>query len=122
MKFSIPQVRENFITDYTSAKLSTDELISKYKFSSRQDLYQTTCELRKAGLLPKTTLSEAISKYYAKKKKTSVDHSIKTSSYTNQPATEYRTVYFKDFTVQIHKKAMARLVVDYNNNIHILNS
>jgi hypothetical protein len=45
-----------------------------------------------------------------------------TTEVTNKPVTDYRTVYFKDFSVQIHKRAMARLVVDHNNNLHILNN
>lgn len=121
MKFTIPQVRENFIKDCMSGNFKTDDLVKKYKFANAQDYYLTTSKFRKQGILPKSKLSESIKKYWAKKK-AGQQAPVKTSTTKDQPITDYRTVYFKDFTVQIHKKAMARLVVDHNNNLHILNS
>jgi hypothetical protein len=121
MKFPVAQVRENFIKDCMSGNFKTQELIKKYKFPNAQDYYLTTSMLRKKGLLPKSKLSESIKKYWAKKK-AETQAPIQTKVTKDQPLSDFRTVYFKDFTVQIHKKAMARLVVDHNNNLHILNS
>lgn len=121
MKFPVAQVRENFIKDCMSGNFKTQELVKKYKFPSSQDYYLTTSMLRKKGLLPKSKLSESIKKYWAKKK-AEQQAPVQTTITKDQPIADYRTVYFKDFTVQIHKKAMARLVVDHNNNLHILNS
>lgn len=122
MKFTSKEILNSFIADVKSKNYTNDQLVKKYNFNGIQDFYQTTGNLRRRGKLPKTKLSEAISKYWAKKKegKTTETKSVKKDR-TNISIAEYRTVYFKDFSVQIHKKAMARLVVDQNNNLHILN-
>ena len=120
MKFVIPSVKENFVNDYKSNKYTTKKLITKYKFKSTQDYYCTVSFLRKEGLLPETTLSKSIKAYYDRKQKGTT--TVNTVTTRNTPVVDYRTVYFKDFTVQIHKKTMARLVVDQNNNLHILNN
>lgn len=120
MKFAIPSVKENFINDYKSNKFTTKKLVQKYKFKNEQDVYMTVSNLRKEGLLPETNLSKSIKAYFERKQNT--NKSIDTIKDRNTPVVDYRTVYFKDFTVQIHKKTMARLVVDQNNNLHILNS
>ena len=126
MKFPIKEVRNNFIADYKSGNFTADQLVKKYKFAHRQDYYTTCSEFRQKGLLPPSKLSESIKKYWAEKKATEGTTKkaspVQTQITKSQPVTDYRTVYFKDFSVQIHKKAMARLVVDHNNNLHILNS
>lgn len=122
MQFPIPQVRENFINDFKSGKFTTAQLVKKYKFAHRQDYYTTTSSLREKGLLPQSKLSESIKKYWADKKANKTEAPVQTKITKDQPIVDYRTIYFKDFTVQIHKKTMARLVVDHNNNLHILNS
>jgi hypothetical protein len=124
MKFLIQSVKENFISDYKSKKFSAKQLTQKYKFKNPHDVYMTVSTLRKEGLLPETALSKSIKQYYKSKKVVDVnitDLIPNTVKDKNTPVIEYRTVYFKDFTVQIHKKTMARLVVDQNNNLHILN-
>ena len=122
MHFRIESVKTNFLNDYKSKKLKSTDLVKKYSFKNRQDLYQTISDLRKEGLLPESKLSTAIKSYYKNKKdiKPTTTANISTKDRT-APIVDYRTVYFKDFTVQIHKKSMARLVVDQHANLHILN-
>jgi hypothetical protein len=124
MKFVIASIKENFINDYKSGKLKSKQLVEKYKFASIHDFYMTVSNFRKEGLLPETTLSKSIKAYYKTKETNAVktNNDVRTINDRSTPLADYRTVYFKDFTVQIHKKAMARLVVDHNNNLHILNS
>ena len=114
-------LEKQFCADYQSGKYSGAQLVKKYSFNNTQDVYQYTTTLRKRGLIPESKLSKSIKDYYQKKKEGTYS-TISSSKSTNTPVVDYRTVYFKDFTVQIHKKAMARLVVDHNNNLHILNS
>lgn len=118
MVFTSQETKNSFIKDHASKQYTTKQLVKNYKFASTQDLYQTVSTLRKEGLIPKTAFSDAISRYWKeKKKKQQSNEKVSDSS-----VKEYRTVYFKDFTVQIHKKSMARLVVDGNSDIHILNA
>jgi hypothetical protein len=125
MRFAIQSVKENFIKDYKSNKFTAKQLATKYKFRNIHDVYMTVSTFRKEGLLPESKLSQSIKEYYKNKKTAEVnitDLIPNTVKDRNTPVVEYRTVYFKDFTVQIHKKTMARLVVDHNNNLHILNN
>jgi hypothetical protein len=118
--------RKQFIQDYKSGSFKTPQLVKKYKFKHAQEFYQVVCDLRKSNLLPVSSLSESKKKAWETRKANKANMIKTTDSVTtevtNKPVTDYRTVYFKDFSVQIHKKAMARLVVDHNNNLHILNN
>lgn len=126
MTFSSKESQNKFIADYNSKKFTTNELVKKYGFLNNQDLYGTLTTLRKQKLVPESKLSMSIKNYYKNKISNSSNKTAETKTKSvkdsNTPISEYRTVYFKDFSVQIHKKAMARLVVDHNNNLHILNS
>jgi len=112
MKFTNEETKKAFVADYNSKKFKSKLLIKKYNFSNSPQLYGTITALRKEKLIPASKLSLSLKRYYDNK-------NIRKA---NSPIAEYRTVYFRDFSVQIHKKAMARLVVDHNNNLHILNS
>lgn len=123
--------QKQFIKDYKSG-MKTSELTKKYKVSNDAYTYQLIWQLRKQNLLPakaeKKTVETPKSYQSDSRKKAwetrraNLANTDKKTEVTNKPVSDYRTVYFKDFSVQIHKKAMARLVVDHNNNLHILNS
>ena len=110
----IKGVQTAFVADI-KAGMKTNELISKYNFPNRRELYYTVYYLRKTGALPKrkTKASKKLAKPVSTQPKT-VDN---TKSVNN-----FRTVYFQDFSVQIHKNANSRVVLDENNNIHIINN
>jgi hypothetical protein len=122
--------QKQFIKDYKSG-VKVSELTKKYKVSNDAYTYNMIYNLRKLNLIPAAKKSSVDHAERMKKawetRKANKANMIKTTDnvtteVTNKPVTDYRTVYFKDFSVQIHKKAMARLVVDHNNNLHILNN
>lgn len=112
----IKGVQTAFVADI-KAGVKTSELVSKYNFPNRRELYYTVYYLRKTGVLPKrkyktTKLAKpAVKKVVTKTK----DKTTMTSD------NQFRTVYFQDFSVQIHKNSNSRVVVDQNDNIYILN-
>ena len=124
----LSQHTKNLIADIKSKTLSQQQIIQKYGMKDRTELHATTRKLRIQGLIPPSSHSERMKKAWATRKENGTTHTTKgmkfskTTESSSSPILDYRTVYFKDFTVQIHKKAMARLVVDHNNNLHILNS
>lgn len=121
----IKGVQTAFVADI-KAGVKTEVLVSKYGFPNRGKLYQTMYYLRKTGVLPKrkhktakkaTTVAKPLSfklfKTVMPESKT-VDNTVSINN--------FRTVFLQDFSIQIHKKANSRVVVDENNNIHILNN
>lgn len=110
----IKGVQTAFVADI-KAGVKTSDLVSKYGFPNRRELYYTVYYLRKTGVLPKRkykTAKKAVKPVITESK--TVDN---TKSINN-----FRTVYFQDFSVQIHKNANSRVVLDENNNIHIVNN
>ena len=110
----IKGVQTAFVADI-KAGVKTEVLVSKYGFPNRGKLYQTMYYLRKTGVLPKRkhkTAKKVVKPVMTQSK--TVDN---TTSVNN-----FRTVFFQDFSVQIHKKANSRVVLDENNNVHILNN
>lgn len=107
----IKGVQTAFVADI-KAGVKTNELVTKYGFPNRRELYYTVYYLRKTGVLPK------------RKNKLKNSNTVKASNIKQDAKTvnEFRTVYFQDFSVQIHKNNKSRVVVDANNNLHILNS
>jgi hypothetical protein len=120
----IKGVQTAFIADI-KAGVKTSDLVTKYGFPNRGKLYQTMYYLRKTGVLPKR-------KHNTAKKATAVAKPLsfklfktvmpESKTVDNTKSTNFRTVYLQDFSIQIHKKANSRVVVDENNNIHILNN
>ena len=112
----IKGVQTAFVADI-KAGVKTNDLVKKYNFPNVRELYYTVYYLRKTGVLPKrksktAKLAKPAVKTVATKTK---DNTALTSE------NQFRTVYFQDFSVQIHKNSNSRLVVDQNNNIYILN-
>ena len=121
----IKGVQTAFIADI-KAGVKTSDLVTKYGFPNRGKLYQTMYYLRKTGVLPKRKHTKA-------KKATVVMKPVSLTQFKTVMAeskkvdntaslNNFRTVYLQDFSIQIHKKANSRVVVDENNNIHILNN
>ena len=110
----IKGVQTAFVADI-KAGVKTEVLVSKYGFPNRNKLYQTMYYLRKTGVLPKRKHKTA--KKVVKPVMTQTKTVDNTASINN-----FRTVFFQDFSVQIHKKANSRVVLDENNNVHILNN
>lgn len=114
----IKGVQTAFVADI-KAGVKTNELVTKYGFPNRRELYYTVYYLRKTGVLPK--------RKYKVAKSVNVKPTVKTTAVKTKDNTaltsenQFRTVYFQDFSVQIHKNSNSRLVVDQNNNIYILN-
>lgn len=114
--------QKQFVNDYKSG-MKTSDLTKKYSITNNQYTYQLIYKLKQKGLIHKVTdHSTTMKKAWETRRANLSNGEKKSEAVTNKPLTDYRTVYFKDFTVQIHKKAMARLVVDHNNNLHILNN
>ena len=109
----IKGVQTAFVADI-KAGVKTSELVTKYGFPNRRELYYTVYYLRKTGVLPKRKSKTA---KLAKSKPVAVAQPKQVTTKAN----DFRTVYFQDFSVQIHKNANSRVVVDQNNNIYILN-
>lgn len=133
----LSQNAKNLVTDIKSKNFSDEQIIQKYGMKNNAELHTTSRKLRVRGLLPPSIHAERGLKAWATRRKNGTTHTTKGMKYNKTTdtsvntqvsksnstlVTDYRTVYFKDFSVQIHKKAMARLVVDHNNNLHILNS
>ena len=115
---------QKLINDIKSEKYKNTVLIDKYKMTSAA-FYSLTTKLRSKGLIPESIMSEKLKNAFAGRNSSTTDNSVKkpkSSDKVNVTINEFRTVYFKDFSVQIHKKALARLVVDQHNNLHILNN
>ena len=113
----IKGVQTAFVADI-KAGVKTNELVKKYNFPNVRELYYTVYYLRKTGVLPKrksktAKLAKPAVKTVATKTK---DKTAMTSD------NQFRTVYFQDFSVQIHKNAKSKVIVDQNNNIHIVNN
>ena len=87
----------------------------KSLLEQRATLYNTDTATRKTGVLPKRKHKTA--KKVVKPVMTQTKTVDNTASINN-----FRTVFFQDFSVQIHKKANSRVVLDENNNVHILNN
>jgi len=135
---NLSQNAKDLITDIKSKNFSDEEIVQKYGMKNNRELHTTTRKLRVRGLLPRSLHAERGLKAWATRRKNGTTHTTKGMKYSkitdtsintkvsksnSAPLTDYRTLYFgKDFLLQIHKKAMARLVVDHNNNLHILNS
>jgi len=135
---NLSQNAKDLITDIKSKNFSDEEIVQKYGMKNNRELHTTTRKLRVRGLLPRSLHAERGLKAWATRRKNATTHTTKGMKYSkitdtsintkvsksnSAPLTDYRTLYFgKDFLLQIHKKAMARLVVDHNNNLHILNS
>ena len=114
----IKGVQTAFVADI-KAGVKTNELVTKYGFPNRRELYYTVYYLRKTGVLPKRKYKVAKS---VNIKPTVKPTAVKTKDNTALTSeNQFRTVYFQDFSVQIHKNSNSRLVVDQNNNIYILN-
>lgn len=113
---------QKLINDIKSNKYKNVTLIEKYKMTTA-NFYSLTQNLRKKGLIPASAWSEKLKSAFSAKT-TTADTSVKKENSNGVKVTfnEYRTVFFKDFSVQIHKKALAKLVVDQHNNLHILNN
>jgi hypothetical protein len=109
----IKGVQTAFVADI-KAGVKTNELVTKYGFPNRRELYYTVYYLRKTGVLPKR-------KYKTVKTVKSKPVAVAQPKQVATTANDFRTVYFQDFSVQIHKNANSRVVVDQNNNIYILN-
>jgi hypothetical protein len=120
----IKGVQTAFVADI-KAGVKTEVLVSKYGFANRGKLYQTMYYLRKTGVLPKRKyktakkISPVMKPVSLKQFKTVMPES---KTVDNTKSTNFRTVYLQDFSIQIHKKANSRLVVDENNNVYILNN
>jgi len=120
----IKGVQTAFVADI-KAGVKTSDLVTKYGFPNRGKLYQTMYYLRKTGVLPKRKhntakkVSPVMKPVSLKQFKTVMPES---KTVDNTKSTNFRTVYLQDFSIQIHKKANSRVVVDENNNIHILNN
>lgn len=114
---------QKLINDIKSKKYKNTVLIEKYGMTS-PNFYSLTQSLRKKGLIPSSVMSEKLKNAFASRNTATTDDTVKKvkSEKITGSIAEYRTVYFKDFSVQIHKKALAKLVVDQHNNLHILNS
>jgi hypothetical protein len=112
----IKGVQTAFVADI-KAGLKTNELVKKYNFPNVRELYYTVYYLRKTGVLPKRKSKTA--KLVKPVVKTAVNKTKDKTAMTSD--NQFRTVYFQDFSVQIHKNSNSRLVVDQNNNIYILN-
>ena len=110
----IKGVQTAFVADI-KAGVKTSELVTKYNFPNVRELYYTVYYLRKTGVLPKRKHKTA--KKVVKPVMTQTKTVDNTASINN-----FRTVFFQDFSVQIHKKANSRVVLDENNNVHILNN
>ena len=116
------QELKDFIIDVNSEKLTQKELISKYNLRTLEAFKQRIKRLKSECLVTKTPGKDDLSAirlkaWVTRKKNIAIKNEITASS---QPLkVEYRTVFFKDFTIQIHKKSMAKLVIDQNNNIHL---
>jgi hypothetical protein len=116
------QELKSFIIDVNSEKLNQKELMSKYNLRTVEALKQRIKRLKADGLVTITPAKDELSasrlKAWVTRRKNMATKNETTSS--SQPLkVEYRTVFFKDFTIQIHKKSMAKLVIDQNNNIHL---
>ena len=121
----IKGVQKAFVADI-KAGVKTNELVTKYGFPNRGKLYQTMYYLRKTGVLPKRKHKTAkkvnpVMKPVSLKQFKTVMPESKTVDNTKS-TNNFRTVYLQDFSIQIHKKANSRVVVDENNNVHILNN
>jgi hypothetical protein len=110
----IKGVQTAFVADI-KAGVKTSELVSKYGFPNRGKLYQTMYYLRKTGVLPKR-------KHKAAKKAVKPVMTQSKTVDNTKSVSNFRTVYFQDFSLQIHKNANSRVVLDENNNIHIVNN
>lgn len=113
----IKGVQTAFVADI-KAGVKTSELVTKYGFPNRRELYYTVYYLRKTGVLPKRKSKKTVSS-----KSIATVKSVKAvSKDVTHTSNNFRTVYFQDFSVQIHKNSNSRVVLDENNNIHIVNN
>lgn len=110
----IKGVQTAFVADI-KAGVKTSELVTKYNFPNVRELYYTVYYLRKTGVLPKR-------KYKTVKSVKSKPAIVAQPKQAITTANDFRTVYFQDFSVQIHKNAKSKVIVDQNNNIHIVNN
>lgn len=109
MAHLLRKVKTAFINDFKSG-MSTKDLVSKYNFPSERSLHYMVYYFRKKGLIPQPQFKSS-----RKVKKATVKQD-------NNVVNEFRTVFFQDFSIQLHKNANSRVVVDKNNNVHILNN
>ena len=109
MSHLLRKVKTAFINDFKNG-MTTKQLAEKYNFPNERRIHYTVYYLRKKGLIPQPKF----------KKSNKVQKTVKKQE-NNTIVNEFRTVYFQDFSIQLHKNANSRVVVDKNNNIHILN-
>ena len=115
--------RTELIKDCQTGNFKVKQLVKKYNLSPAY-VYQFKSKLKDKTVAKTLNISEAMKRAWVTRRANAANANkeVKIEEITNRPVADYRTVYFKDFSVQIHKKALARLVVDHRNNLHILNA
>jgi hypothetical protein len=115
--------KTELIKEFQAGNFKTKQLAKKYNLTTAY-IYQIASRLKKQNQATKTDISASRKKAWETRRANAAntEKTAKAIEVTNRPVSDYRTVYFKDFSVQIHKKALARLVVDHRNNLHILNA
>lgn len=120
MAHLLRKVKTAFINDFKSG-MKTKDLVSKYNFPSERAVHYMVYYFRKKGLLPKVkSKNPSVKTIKAVKASKMVETTTTTEKATK--VNDFKTVFFQGLTVQIHNDVTSRVVVDKNNNIHILNS
>lgn len=120
-----------FLEDFKSKKLTSDQMVDKYNLTGRTMLYNKICKYRKDGLLPKSHVSNIISKAMREKHankatvRSEAGYKAAITRAENKlinAAPQYRSIFFPGgFTIQVEKQSLNRIVLHKDGSVTVVN-
>jgi hypothetical protein len=128
MRKSFVYDQESFIKDLNEKKLSVADLIKKYNFRDQEHYKNCRQLLVRKGLLQASRATfnhQKDSRIKAWETRKANQAKLKEAqspvvNVKNSPVSDYRTIFFEDFSIKMHKKSMTNILIDKDHNVHVL--